>query len=159
MVGGNFLNQRRILLRIAPANLHEKHCFFEFGDEAGWSADVPCPRGGHAPPPGCGPGGGGGGLTVRLQPGGGRTWSRRGSHFSASQAALYPSPVTTPDGASPAARMILGGDGNFYGTTTTGGIFGAGIVFSLSPNGTLTDLYDFQRRRGTRRPARSSTSA
>ena len=63
--------------------------------------------------------------------------------FSASELP-FPSPVITPDGANPGARMILGGDGNLYGTTTFGGIFGAGIVFSLSPNGTLTDLYDFR---------------
>ena len=63
--------------------------------------------------------------------------------FSAPELA-YPSPVMTPDGASPAARMTLGKDGNFYGTTTTGGLNGAGIVFLLTPSGNLTNLYNFE---------------
>jgi uncharacterized repeat protein (TIGR03803 family) len=63
--------------------------------------------------------------------------------FSAIQSA-FPSPSVNSDGASPGAGMTLGSDGNLYGTTTTGGINGAGIIFSLSPNGKLTDLWDFQ---------------
>ena len=63
--------------------------------------------------------------------------------FSAPELA-FPSPVMTADGAGPGARMILGSDGTLDGTTTTGGLYGAGIIFSLSPSGSLTDLYDFQ---------------
>ncbi len=63
--------------------------------------------------------------------------------FSAPELA-FPSPVMTADGASPGARMILGNGGTLYGTTTTGGLYGAGIIFSLSTSGNLTDLYDFQ---------------
>jgi uncharacterized repeat protein (TIGR03803 family) len=63
--------------------------------------------------------------------------------FSALQGS-FPSPMLNADGASPGARMTLGSDGTFYGTTTTGGVHGAGIIFSLSPAGNLTDLFDFQ---------------
>jgi uncharacterized repeat protein (TIGR03803 family) len=63
--------------------------------------------------------------------------------FSALQGS-FPSPMRNSDGASPGARMTLGSDGTFYGTTTTGGVHGAGIIFSLSPAGNLTDSYDFQ---------------
>jgi uncharacterized repeat protein (TIGR03803 family) len=47
------------------------------------------------------------------------------------------------DGAQPDAGLLLGGDGNFYGTTTTGGSNGAGTVFKITPGGALTPLYSF----------------
>ncbi len=53
------------------------------------------------------------------------------------------------DGANPTAALIQGRDGNFYGTTSEGGIAttyapsGAGTVFKLTPSGTLTTLYSF----------------
>ena len=63
--------------------------------------------------------------------------------FSALQGA-YPSALTNPDGASPGARMTLGSDGNLYGTTLAGGMYGGGIIFRLSPSNSLVDLFDFQ---------------
>jgi len=47
------------------------------------------------------------------------------------------------DGGYPAAALLLGGDGNFYGTTAYGGDYGAGTVFRLAPDGTLTTLVAF----------------
>jgi uncharacterized repeat protein (TIGR03803 family) len=50
------------------------------------------------------------------------------------------------DGADPNASLISDGNGNFYGTTTDGGEYGAGTVFELSPNGGSLDetvLYSF----------------
>jgi uncharacterized repeat protein (TIGR03803 family) len=47
------------------------------------------------------------------------------------------------DGSYPAAALLLGSDGNFYGTTAYGGAYGDGIVFRLTPDGTLTTLVSF----------------
>lgn len=47
------------------------------------------------------------------------------------------------DGAHPAAALILGTDGNFYGTTVYGGAFQDGTVFRLAPDGTLVSLAQF----------------
>src|SRR5215467_14497015 len=44
---------------------------------------------------------------------------------------------------SPAAPLIQGADGNFYGTTSQGGPGNAGTIFRISPAGTLTVLYAF----------------
>ena len=52
------------------------------------------------------------------------------------------SAVDCADGKFPYAAMIQSTDGNFYGTTSQGGI-SSGTVFKITPGGTLTTLYDF----------------
>ena len=47
------------------------------------------------------------------------------------------------DGSYPSAALLLGSDGNFYGTTAYGGAYGAGTVFRMTPDGTLTTLVAF----------------
>ena len=48
------------------------------------------------------------------------------------------------DGAVPLwMTLIQATDGNFYGTTLKGGTFGLGTVFSVTPGGTITTLYNF----------------
>jgi uncharacterized repeat protein (TIGR03803 family) len=46
------------------------------------------------------------------------------------------------DGSSPNG-LVLGFDGNFYGTTSGGGTYGNGTVFQITPNGSFTSLYSF----------------
>jgi uncharacterized repeat protein (TIGR03803 family) len=52
------------------------------------------------------------------------------------------------EGTSPDAALVQGADGNFYGTTTVGGVYGYGTVFRISPGGTLTTLYSFDKTDG-----------
>jgi uncharacterized repeat protein (TIGR03803 family) len=46
-------------------------------------------------------------------------------------------------GYTPFGGLTLGTDGNFYGTTHSGGTFNLGTVFKITAGGTLTKLYDF----------------
>jgi uncharacterized repeat protein (TIGR03803 family) len=48
-----------------------------------------------------------------------------------------------PDGENPFAVLILGTDGNLYGTTLAGGAHGDGTVFRVTPGGALTTLHSF----------------
>jgi uncharacterized repeat protein (TIGR03803 family) len=47
------------------------------------------------------------------------------------------------DAASPQSSLILGSDGNFYGTTTLGGAYDQGTVFSVNIAGVETVLHSF----------------
>ena len=47
------------------------------------------------------------------------------------------------DGALPEAGLTLGTNGNFYGTTATGGASGDGTIFEVTPAGKLTTLHSF----------------
>jgi uncharacterized repeat protein (TIGR03803 family) len=48
------------------------------------------------------------------------------------------------DGANPQAGVIRDSAGNLYGTTMSGGAYGNGTVFQVSPTGVETVLYSFQ---------------
>jgi len=59
------------------------------------------------------------------------------------------------DGGYPAAGLVQGTDGSFYGTTSAGGTsngcaphVGCGAVFKITPAGTLTTLYSFCSQTG-----------
>lgn len=54
-----------------------------------------------------------------------------------------------PDGFDPQAGVVLGTDGNFYGTTTEGGAYGVGTVFKVAPAGVLTTLASFNGANGS----------
>lgn len=54
------------------------------------------------------------------------------------------------DGSTPEAALVAASDGNFYGTTGTGGTgsgcsntAGCGTIFKITPEGQLTTLYSF----------------
>ena len=52
------------------------------------------------------------------------------------------------DGSAPYAGVIQGKDGNFYGTTESGGAHNEGTVFKLTPQGSLTVLHSFNSKDG-----------
>ena len=65
---------------------------------------------------------------------------------SGSYTTLYSFTNFPPDGAEPNAGLVLGSDGNFYGTTYEGGTnpgYGWGTVFRISPSGQYQNLYSF----------------
>ncbi|HEY2711375.1 MAG TPA: choice-of-anchor tandem repeat GloVer-containing protein [Chthoniobacterales bacterium] len=76
----------------------------------------------------------GGGTVFKLTPGGTLT-------------TLYRFSTSGPTGGQPMAGLVEGKDGNFYGTTSTGGggFFNgiSGTIFKITPSGTLTTLHDF----------------
>jgi uncharacterized repeat protein (TIGR03803 family) len=52
------------------------------------------------------------------------------------------------DGAVPVAPLVQATDGNFYGTASFSGASGYGTVFKITPNETLTTLYNFCSQSG-----------
>src|SRR5882672_1846839 len=57
-------------------------------------------------------------------------------------------------GANPSAVLVLGQDGNFYGTTIGGGTYNLGTVFKMTPDGLLTNLVSFNSTNGAYPKAR-----
>jgi uncharacterized repeat protein (TIGR03803 family) len=52
------------------------------------------------------------------------------------------------DGGGPIAGLVQGADGDFYGTSPSGGANNAGVVFKVTPTGKLTTLYSFCAQTG-----------
>lgn len=52
------------------------------------------------------------------------------------------------NGSYPSAKLLQGGDGNFYGTTYSGGVSGRGTVFQMTPAGALTTVASFAGTNG-----------
>ncbi|HZM06165.1 MAG TPA: choice-of-anchor tandem repeat GloVer-containing protein [Candidatus Saccharimonadales bacterium] len=53
------------------------------------------------------------------------------------------------DGANPYASLAQGSDGNFYGTTYSGGTNSEGAIFKITPRGVLTPLVSFNGTNGS----------
>ena len=47
------------------------------------------------------------------------------------------------DGAAPVGGLVQGSDGNFYGTTASGGAFFQGTIFQMTSSGAITVLHSF----------------
>jgi uncharacterized repeat protein (TIGR03803 family) len=58
-------------------------------------------------------------------------------------ATLYQFGGLATDGLSPEGGLIQASDGNFYGTTSQGGTNNQGTIFKITPQGSLTTLYQF----------------
>jgi len=64
-------------------------------------------------------------------------------------------PVGCTDGTNPAAGLVLGTDGNFYGTASEGGHEnchadeGCGTIYAITPAGMMTALHLFDRSDGS----------
>jgi len=90
-------------------------------------------------------------------------------NFYGTATAIYPAPATiyrvTPegvlstiynfcsqpgcaDGSGSEGGLVLGSDGNFYGTSLTGGANNWGTVFRITPAGVLTTLHSFTQTDG-----------
>ena len=50
---------------------------------------------------------------------------------------------TGTDGTDPTTQLVIGSDGNFYGTAELGGANNMGSVYEMTPTGTVTDIYSF----------------
>jgi uncharacterized repeat protein (TIGR03803 family) len=96
-------------------------------------------------------------ITVETQPSGLACTVTNGTGMVASQnvgnvsiACVVQPPFTVlyrfaggSDGSNPGAGLVLGTDGNFYGTTQEGGAQNDGTIFEITPSGTETVLYTF----------------
>jgi uncharacterized repeat protein (TIGR03803 family) len=49
-----------------------------------------------------------------------------------------------PDGDHPSSALAQGANGDFYGTTGSGGLYKLGTIFKISPKGNFTLLYTFE---------------
>lgn len=65
-----------------------------------------------------------------------------GGRFTSGIIPPPPPPPVQRDGATP-DDLILGSDGNFYGTTQSGGQYGQGVVFRVTSTGEQAVLYAF----------------
>lgn len=56
---------------------------------------------------------------------------------------------SSTEGSTPIGPVVQAADGNFYGTTSSGGASAQGIVYRLASDGTFTVLHNFQGTEGS----------
>jgi len=80
------------------------------------------------------------------------TTTAGGAHFQGTVFQITPAGTITvlhsfsgypTEGAAPTAGLVRGSDGNFYGTTASGGAHYQGTVFKIDTTGNLTTLHSF----------------
>jgi uncharacterized repeat protein (TIGR03803 family) len=77
--------------------------------------------------------------------------SGQGTVFRVTTTGILSTLASFPGGANgsgPLGGVTLATDGNFYGTTSTGGAWGKGTVFKMTPAGILTSLASFNGTNG-----------
>ncbi len=62
---------------------------------------------------------------------------------SGTESVIYSFAGGSADGSTPYSGLVLGSDGNFYGTTGVGGSSSDGTIFQITPSGTETVLHNF----------------
>lgn len=75
-------------------------------------------------------------------------WSITLTAHSQSAVSIYSFDASGTNGAYPEANLILGPDGNFYGTTESGGSTTNGTIFKVSTDGSFTTLVNFNGTNG-----------
>jgi uncharacterized repeat protein (TIGR03803 family) len=74
----------------------------------------------------------GGGTVFKISPGGSLTTLHN-----------FCFPPNCPDGSGPTTGLVQATDGNFYGMTRIGGPQNDGVIFQVTPGGSLTMLHSF----------------
>ncbi len=84
-------------------------------------------------------------LAASVSAGGQTETIAKAGQQSASTAPVFTTLVSFDGihGLNPSTPLIQGNDGNFYGTTPTGGANSWGTIFQMTPEGTLTTFYNF----------------
>jgi uncharacterized repeat protein (TIGR03803 family) len=69
-------------------------------------------------------------------------------HTFGAETTRFSGRATSVDGAAPTGALVLGKDGNFYGTTEYGGSNNMGTIFQITPAGVFTSLYSLKASAG-----------
>lgn len=68
----------------------------------------------------------------------------------------FTGPAGLNKGTAPRGELVQGSDGNFYGTTFSGGSNNLGTIFKVTPSGTLTTLAEFTGTTGAKKGSNPS---
>jgi uncharacterized repeat protein (TIGR03803 family) len=75
-------------------------------------------------------------------------WSVALTVHAQSAVPIFSFDASGTNGAYPEANLTLGPDGNFYGTTESGGVTTNGTIFKVTTNGTFATLVNFNGTNG-----------
>jgi uncharacterized repeat protein (TIGR03803 family) len=69
--------------------------------------------------------------------------STAGDNYTVVHAFCTSNASPCPDGSNPTGPLVEYSDGNFYGLTSGGGVYGNGTFYKVTPSGGFTTLYNF----------------